>query len=169
MQRCAVAQPNVWEAGAWPRRGHITCIVRVGTIARFLPNNRRVHVAVARLNSRNLRYFTLLDIEDRADLGPRGRAFWRVVSNVGMIGRAPAEPSGHRGAGCLHVAHADRPALSTIGSEQLRAAPSAQRRRELPGEIGGIAYAGVHSEAACGDYQVCCVPRDENATFRVTL
>src|ERR1700688_1967175 len=97
------------EAGARPRRRDIKWVVRVGAIARFSANNRRVYVAVARLDSRNLRHFTLLSVEERSHLGPRGPAFWRVVSDIGAIGGAPALPSGHCGAGRLYIAQTDRP------------------------------------------------------------
>src|ERR1700694_5059561 len=39
MQRQAVAQQNVWEAGAWPRRRDVARVVRVGAVARLGPNN----------------------------------------------------------------------------------------------------------------------------------
>src|SRR5580692_13126478 len=86
-----------------------------------------------------------------------------------MTGRAPTEASSHRGAGGLHVAQADRAALSLIGGEELRAAPSGQYRRQFPGKIDGISHAGVHSETASGDHQVRSVTGDKNAAFAVTL
>ena len=143
--------------------------LRPGAIARFSPNNRRVHVTVARLDSRNLRHFTLLDVEERSHLGPRGPALGCVVSDIGVIGGAPAESSGHRGAGRLHIAQADRPALRLVRREQLRPAPSFQRRRQFPGEIDGISYACVHPKTARRDDQMRCVSCHKNAALAITL
>ena len=48
----------------------------------------------------------------------------------------------------LHDPFGHRPALGLVGREQAAAAPSLDHRGELPAEIGGIAHAGVETEAA---------------------
>src|SRR5882762_70566 len=154
---------------ARPSRRYILRIVRVGTVALLAPNDGRAAVAVARFDSQNLCHLALLDVEAAGHFGADRRAFWRVLPNVRMVGRAPAQTAAHRGAGGFHVSQADRAALFLIGGEQLRAAPSCQRGSELPRKIDGVAHAGVHAEAAGGDDQMRGVSSDENAALRVTL
>src|SRR6267378_848360 len=157
------------EPRAGPGRRNILRIVRVGTVALLAPNDGRAGVAVARFDSQNLRHLALLDVEAAGHFGADRRAFGRVLSDVWMIRRAPAQPPAHRGAGGFHISQANRAALFFIGGEQLWAAPSGERRSELPRKINGISHAGVHAEAARGDDQMRGVSGDENAAVRVTL
>src|SRR5882672_34832 len=120
------------EPCARPSRRYILRIVRVGTVAWLAPNDGRAGVAIARFDSQNLCHLALLDIEAACHFCADCCAFGRVLSNVGMVGRAPTEPPAHRGAGGLYVSQANRAALFFIGGEQLRAAPSCERRSELP-------------------------------------
>ena len=114
----------------------------------------RAHIAVAEFGAEHLVGLALLDIGDagerRAGLG----AFRRVVADVGAPHRAPFAPARPRRSGRPRRCARRSGGVRSHRTEQVGPAPARERRGELPGQVDGVAAAGIHAEAAGGDDQM---------------
>ena len=91
------------------------------------PCNRRVHIAVARLDSQDFGYLALLQIEASCHFGAGCQTVRRVPVNAGTVGGAPAQTPEHCRAGGFDIPKPDGPAFGLIRGQQLWASPSRQR------------------------------------------
>ena len=124
---------------------------------------------IAELGAGHLVRLALLDVGDRVPARRAPRAFRRVVADVRLPHRAPLAPPERGVARGLHVELADLAALGRIGRQELRPAPALQRRRKLPGQIDGVADAGIHAEPAGRNDEMRGVAGDEDPALAVAV
>ena len=66
----------------------------------------------------------------------------------------------------LGVADGDGPPFRFVARQKVRATPAIEGRRELPGQVEGLAESRVHAVAASGRELVCCIAEQNDVLLR---
>ena len=138
--------------------------------AGLIANHRRTGVAIAKLgadDAERFRRFLLRECPADWPARPCPPAYRPRCSDA-MRTRHTIRPR-CAAAGGLDVDGADLAPLRFVGRQQSGAAPAAQRRGKLPGNVDGIADAGIHAKAAGRNDEMRRIAGDEDAAVQVML